>query len=50
MPFISSFAEVTIKNLQTKLKEYEERSESVAQARADEKEKELQRDFAEKEK
>ncbi|XP_011671722.2 homeobox protein cut-like 1 [Strongylocentrotus purpuratus] len=42
--------EVTIKNLQTKLKEYEERSESVAQARADEKEKELQRDFAEKEK
>ncbi|XP_041456465.1 homeobox protein cut-like 1 isoform X1 [Lytechinus variegatus] len=42
--------EVTIKNLQTKLKEYEERSESVAQARADEKEKELHRDFAEKEK
>ncbi|XP_071496876.1 homeobox protein cut-like 1 [Diadema antillarum] len=41
--------EVTIKNLQSKLKEYEERSESVAQARANEKERELQKDFAEKE-
>ncbi|XP_077862726.1 homeobox protein cut-like 1 [Saccoglossus kowalevskii] len=42
--------EVTIKTLKEKLKEYEDKMEAVAQARAKEKEKELQREFAEKEK
>ncbi|XP_022109689.1 protein CASP-like isoform X2 [Acanthaster planci] len=41
--------EVTIKNLKEKLREYEERMESAAQSRAKEKEKELQREFLEKE-
>ncbi|XP_077995438.1 protein CASP-like [Glandiceps talaboti] len=41
--------EVTIKTLKEKLKEYEEKMEVVAQSRAKEKEKDLQREFAEKE-
>lgn len=41
--------EVTIKQLREKLKEFEEKLESTAQAKAKEKEKELQRMFAEKE-
>ncbi|XP_035690141.1 protein CASP-like isoform X4 [Branchiostoma floridae] len=41
--------EVTIKQLREKLRETEEKMESLAQGRAKEKEKELQRAFAEKE-
>ncbi|XP_064600449.1 protein CASP-like [Liolophura sinensis] len=41
--------EVTIKQLREKVKEYEERLESAVEARAKEKEKELQRQFSEKE-
>ncbi|XP_070572083.1 protein CASP-like isoform X2 [Ptychodera flava] len=41
--------EVTIKTLKEKLKEFEEKMEAVAQSRAKEKEKDLQREFAEKE-
>ncbi|XP_071946424.1 homeobox protein cut-like 1 isoform X1 [Antedon mediterranea] len=41
--------EVTIKNLKEKLKEYEGKIEATAQTRANEKEKELQRGFADKE-
>ncbi|XP_055861465.1 homeobox protein cut-like 1 isoform X2 [Biomphalaria glabrata] len=41
--------EVTIKQLKEKLKEHEERIEATAQSRAKEKERELQRVFAEKE-
>ncbi|CAL1537355.1 unnamed protein product [Lymnaea stagnalis] len=41
--------EVTIKQLKEKLKEHEERVEATAQSRAKEKERELQRIFAEKE-
>lgn len=41
--------EVTIKNLKDKVKEYEDKMEANAQSRAKEKEKELQRLFAEKE-
>ncbi|XP_072044688.1 protein CASP-like isoform X2 [Amphiura filiformis] len=41
--------EVTIKNLRDKVKEYEDKMEAVAEARAKEKEKELQRSFANKE-
>ena len=42
-------AEVTIKNLRDKVKEYEDKMESVAEAKSKEKEKELQRSFANKE-
>lgn len=41
--------EVTIKQLREKLKEYEDRMEATADARAKEKEKEVQKVFAEKE-
>ncbi|PIK56943.1 putative homeobox protein cut-like 1 isoform X5 [Apostichopus japonicus] len=41
--------EVTIKNLREKLKELEDKLESAAQTKADEKERDLQREFVEKE-
>ena len=43
------FSEVTIKQLREKVREYEDTMEATAQARAKDKEKDLHRQFTEKE-